>query len=168
MFQSRGVTLMSLTIYVVLLLITVAILATITSNFQGNIRNANKKGIEIAEINKFNMYFLQEVKRQGNDIKQPFNNFSSQITFTSGNIYRYDSNSQTIYLENEADRNKSIKIANNIEKCEFVQALENGKTIISVTITAINTESVSYEYVLNNQENSFTYEDEETYVYNYI
>mgnify|MGYP003290963836 CR=1 FL=1 len=37
-------------------------------NFQNGIKDDSSKGTEIAEINKFNMYFLQEVKKQGADI----------------------------------------------------------------------------------------------------
>ena len=63
MKSQKGITLTSLAIYIVLIFIVLGILATITANMQKGINDSNKSGAEIAEINKFNMYFLQEVKR---------------------------------------------------------------------------------------------------------
>lgn len=158
MKSEKGVTLMSLATYIVLMLIVIAILTTVSMNFQSNLKQINEEGTEVSEISKFNMYFLQEVKKQGNNINSISNN---EISFTTGNKYVYKANK--IYLENGA-QGTSIIIASDIIKCEFNNKIENGKDIVIVTIQANNTNETINEYVLNNEAIYFGYEDEETYI----
>lgn len=160
MKSEKGITLMSLATYIVLMLIVIAVLATVRMNFQSNIKEINKEGTEVSEISKFNMYFLQEVKKQGNKVNLVSNN---EIVFTTGNKYVYKDN--RIYLQNITDES-SITIANDIIKCEFSKKIENGKDIVTVTIQAKNTNENINEYVLNNEEDYLYYEDEEAYTYN--
>lgn len=162
MKSEKGVTLMSLATYIVLMLIVIAILATVRTSFQSNIKEINKEGTEFSEISKFNMYFLQEVKKQGNRIDS-ISNSNTEITFSNGNTYTYKNNE--IYLQNATD-GTSITIASNINKCEFNKKIENGKNIVTVTIRANKTEEITNEYVLNEEENYSNYEDEDTYIYN--
>ncbi len=154
MKSQRGVTLTSLVIYIVVVLIVLGILATIRTNFQSNLKQINKEGTSNSEIDKFNIYFLKEVKKQGNDIEKIDN---TEITFITGNKYSFRDN--IIYL------NGNIKIAENIDKCVFRSELQNGKTVITVEIKASNSEEKIIEYVLSNQTNSNSYEDETKYVY---
>lgn len=160
MKSEKGVTLMSLATYIVLMLIIIAILTTVSMNFQSNVKQINEQGTEISEISKFNMYFLQEVKKQGNNISSISN---SEISFISGNQYIYKDNK--IYLEN-ITQGTSITIATSIIKCEFNKKIENGKDIVIVTIQAKNTNEITNEYVINNEQDYANYEDEETYIYN--
>lgn len=154
MNSQKGVTLTSLAIYIVLVLIVLGVLATITTNFQIGIKGVNDEGTKNAEIDKFNLYFLKEVKKSGNSISDIT---SSEIGFKTNNIYSYKDNA--IYL------NDNIKIAEDITKCEFSQSLVDGKTIITVTIKAKNSEERNIEYVLSDSENAYTYEDEGTYTH---
>lgn len=153
MNSQKGVTLTSLAIYIILVLIIVGILATVTANFQSNIKSMNQEGINNSEVDKFNTYFLKEVKKQGNSISKVTD---SEIVFTTNNKYTFREGS--IYL------NDNIKIAENIEKCVFSSNLQNGKTVITVTIKAINAQEKAIEYVLSNQNVSATYEDENSYI----
>lgn len=162
MKSQKGVTLTSLTIYIVIIFIVLAILATVTSNFQSGIKEINQKGTEASEINKFNVYFLQEVKKQGNDIIGINEN---SITFSTKNKYEYDSNKGIINLIEE---NKTIKIAEDIESCEFRKNIENGKTIVTVEIKPKNSDETStIEYVLNSEKSDYKYEDEQEYTHNF-
>ena len=72
MKSEKGVTLMSLATYIVLMLIVIAILTTVSMNFQSNLKQINEQGTEVSEISKFNMYFLQEVKKQEPTLKDCF------------------------------------------------------------------------------------------------
>ncbi len=154
MKSQKGITLTSLVIYIVLLFVIVGMLATVTASFRSNIKEINKEGTKNTEIDKFNIYFLKEVKKQGNEIDKISDN---EILFTMGNKYTFkDDNS--IYL------NDNIKIAENIEKCSFSNNLVNGKTVVVVTIKAKNSEEKEIEYVLNNESYSSPYEDENSYV----
>lgn len=154
MKSQRGITLTSLAIYIVLIFVVLAILATVTLNFQSGVKEITKEGTEIAEINKFNMYFLQEVKKQGNEIDKITND---EILFATGNKYtfKYDNN---IYL------NDSIKIAENIEKCIFSNNLENGRNIIKVTIKVKGLDEQVIDYVLNSDKFSENYNDQTEYI----
>lgn len=162
MKSEKGITLMSLAIYIIVVLIVMSILMTVRSSFQSNVKEISKEGTESSEISKFNIYFLQEVKKQGNSIKS-ISESNDEISFTTGNKYIYKENK--IYLENEIDKT-SIIIANDISKCEFNKKIENGKNIVSVTIQAKNTDEIISEYVLSNEEFYTQYDNEESYVYN--
>lgn len=163
MKSEKGVTLASLAIYIVLIFIVLAILATVTSNFQSSIKEINQEGTEIAEINKFNMYFLQEVKKQGNKITSISD---TEITFSTGKTYSFLNYAICLIEKNSDGTDKTIKLAEDIENCKFSKSSVDGKTVVTVTIKAKNTDAMTQEYVLNNEEITSTYEDEEAYVYN--
>ncbi len=158
MKSQKGVTLTSLGIYIVLVLIIVGILAVITANFQSNIKEIYAEGTNNAEIDKFNVYFLKEVKKQGNEIDTISDN---EILFTTGNKYTFNNDNKWIYL------NDNIKIAENIESCIFSNNLEDGKKVITVTIKAIDAEEKTIEYVLGNEVIGNNYNNESDYT-NYI
>ena len=157
MKSERAVTLMSLAIYIILIMITITILTTVISNFQNNIKNINEEGTEISEINKFNIYFLQEAKKQGNHIESISD---SEVIFSSGNKYIF--RDRGIYLENA--EGTSINIANNIASCKFSTKIETGKTVIIVKIRPNNTNEKTNEYVLSNEQIASNYEDESNYI----
>lgn len=153
MKSEKGITLTSLVLYIMLVLIVLGILAVITASFQSNLKEVNKEGTKNSEVDSFNMCFLQEVKKQGNKISTISEN---EILFTTGNKFSFRGN--MIYL------NDNIKIAENIENCAFSDSLENGKTIITVTIKARDAEERSIEYVLNSDEILSNYDDENNYI----
>lgn len=153
MKSQKGITLASLAIYIVLIFIVLGILATVTSNFQNGVKEITEEGTEIAEINKFNMFFLQEVKKQGNEIDKVSNN---EILFTTGNKYTFKSDNN-IYL------NDGIKVAESIENCAFSSKLENGKTVVMVTIKVEKMEEQVIEYILSDDKFKDIYEDETDY-----
>lgn len=68
MKSQKGITLTSLVLYIMLVLIVLGILSVITASFQNNLKEVNKEGTKNSEVDSFNMYFLQEVKKQGNKI----------------------------------------------------------------------------------------------------
>lgn len=156
MKSEKGITLTSLVLYIMLVLIVLGILSVITASFQSNLKEVNKEGTKNSEVDSFNMYFLQEVKKQGNKINTISGN---EILFTTGNKFSFREN--MIYL------NDNIKIAENIENCAFSDSLENGKTVITVTIKARDAEERSIEYVLSNGEYASSYENESDYTENY-
>lgn len=166
MKSQKGITLTSLAAYVVLIFVVLAILATVTADFQGTIKEANQESAYVAEVNKFNSYFLQEVKKQGNEIEEIS---EDTITFSSKAKYVFNSDSKIINLielDDKGNANKTIKIAEYIENCLFNKKLENGKTIIVVKIKAKNSDEITREYVLNTEKFTSKYEDEDKYIYN--
>lgn len=156
MKSEKGITLTSLAIYIMVVIIVVGILATITVSLRSNIKDINKEGTSDIEIDKFNMYFLQDVKKQGNQIATISD---SEIVFTLGNKYNFKDDN-AIYL------NDNIKIAEDIEKCSFANKLENGKQIIYVTIKTQNGNERTIEYTLNDDTNNLAYNEETNYIHN--
>ena len=149
MKSQKGITLTSLTIYILLVLVIVGIIATITASFRDNINDMNSEGVNHSEIDKFSVYFLREVKRQENSV---ITVSDTEIVFNTGNKYTFKENS--IYL------NDNIQIAENIEKCAFMKRIENNKEIIQVKIKPINSEEREIEYVINSENISSTYNQE--------
>ena len=123
MKSDKGVTIASLTIYVIAMLAVVGIIATITSFFYTNVTNLEDSSANVSEITKFNMYFLQEVKNNNNQIIELKEN---SITFATGNVFTFQDNS--IYLNN-------IRICENIKNFALSIEEANNKQIINVLIT---------------------------------
>ena len=157
MKSEKGITIVSLAIYIALIFIVLGILATITANIRNSVDETNKDGEKLAEVNKFNMYFIKEVKDEQNDVEQINTN---SITFTNGKTFRFDNVSQSIKL---IDGTSQIEIAVNIENCTFSKKLDNGKDIITVIIKPKNVNQIKNEYVLNTEKMSTTYVDEKDY-----
>lgn len=130
--NERGITLATLAIYIISLLFALAVLALVTTYFRSNLNDMKEGAIDTAEYDKFNSYFLEEVKRTNNEIKDPeYETPVDRVSFTSGNRYLYETNDSAVYLVNEQE---AIKIAEKVESCFFNVTRENEKTVITVTI----------------------------------
>ena len=137
MKNQKGITLVSLVIYVIVMLIVIGVMSSIINNFYKNTDAIQGNVEEVVKFNKFNNYFLKEVKTKNNQVD---NVSDSYILFTSGNSFSISDN--VIYY-------------NNIEICDEVQSMEitlgeNGdgvdKTIVNVSITFSNfSKSISYK-----------------------
>ena len=133
MQTEKGVTLISVTIYIIVMLIIVAVISVLTSYFYTNIdiNSANENLNQ--QYTKFNSYFIQEVNKKGNELLEigetensSGNGIQKYIIFSSGNQYTYIPENQSVY------RNRA-KIAKGIKQCEFKLDVENYKNVIKVT-----------------------------------
>ncbi len=149
MQTEKGITLISITIYIIVMLIMVSIITVLTSYFYKNvdIRSINEDLNQ--QYTKFNSYFIKEVNKKGNKIvdihslskskseKESLENTSNQqnyIVFSSGNQYTYIPENEGIYMN-------KVKIAQNITGCTFTANKEaNGKTTVTVIIQGNNFE----------------------------
>ena len=149
MQTEKGITLISITIYIIVMLIMVSIITVLTSYFYKNvdIRSINEDFNQ--QYTKFNSYFIKEVNKKGNKIvdihslskskseKESLENTSNQqnyIVFSSGNQYTYIPENEGIYMN-------KVKIAQNITGCTFTANKEaNGKTTVTVIIQGNNFE----------------------------
>ncbi len=123
MKSNRGVTTTSLIIYVIAMTIVIGIIATINSFFYSNVMNLEDGSSNIAELTKFNMYFLEDTKKSNNDIVKLSNN---SITFSSGNTFTFQDNA--IYLNN-------IRICEDVQNLQFSVNENSDKNIINVLVT---------------------------------
>ena len=145
MKNERGITLVSLVTYIVVMIIVLLIMNSIITTFYSNTESTKASVEEIIEFNKFNMYFLKEIKVRGNNVDQiSQDDQNPYILFASGNSFK--SNSNKIYYNN-------IEICNNVKSIKFecekeTDDDENLKfdNIIKVTLNFENfSKSMSYK-----------------------
>ena len=105
MKNEKGVTLAALVIYVMIFSITIALLASLSSYIYGNLDKINSEQLSSEEFNKFNTYFVEDVK--SNESAQVTESGNITIKFGSTSTYTYVKNENAIYKNKE-------KIARNI------------------------------------------------------
>lgn len=132
MKNEKGITLMSLTIYIIVMLIVVAIVSTISLFFYNNVLNVDDNSQNLAEFNKFNAYFLDDAKKAGNSVVSAMGESSNQIKFSDGAIYKYVEADKAIYKG-------TSKVCDNVAECAFKTELIDGKEVITVDISIGNT-----------------------------
>ena len=144
MKNQKGITLISLIIYIILLTVIVSMLATISSFFFSNTKIITDTSKYTSEFNKFNMYFIEDVKNN-KDIKSISD---TEIIFDDGTVYTFKKEPDYgIY------RNK-VKICNNIAYLRFTQETKMvddvTKKIINVKIIVNGTQlfETDNQYVL--------------------
>ena len=97
----------------------------------------------VSEFNKFNMYFLEDIKNN----KNTYAVSSNQIIFEDGTVYTYKQNP-----DNGIYRNK-VKICNNIVYCNF----QNKEQIVNnLTKKIINVRIIINGSKLFETENDYT------------
>ena len=137
MKSERGVTVISVTVYIITMLLAVTIIGILTGFFYKNIDVSSNADDINKQYTKFNAYFTEEVNIVGNTIvemqvkDEGTENELAFIVFSSGNQYTFIKQNKGIYIGN-------TKIATNIEECKFKKQENNGKTTITVRITADN------------------------------
>lgn len=137
MKNQKGITLVSLILYVVVMTIVIAVMSSIISSFYKNTDTMQGNVGEIVEFSKFNNYFLKEVKTKNNKVDRID---TSYILFSSGNSFSISNNA--IYYN-------SIKICNNVQSMEIKSGKDgNGEdeSIINVTLNFENfNKSINYK-----------------------
>lgn len=133
MKSERGVTLVSLIIYIMVMIIVIAIMSQIISRFYSNTQELNSDTESVLEFNKFNSYFLKEIKQRDNELDSIINN---SILFTSGNTFSKQGNH--IYYNN-------IPICSNVKSFIAIED-EHDNTIINISIEFENfSKSINYK-----------------------
>lgn len=122
MKSQKGITLMSLVVYVIVMTIAIAVMGSIISKFYSNTDSMQADTKEVIEFNKFNTYFLKEIKKANNKVDKLD---AKYILFTSGDSFSYSNNS--IYYNN-------IAICKNVKDITFSFLEEEKKDIINVNI----------------------------------
>lgn len=137
MKNEKGVTLISLTVYVIVMAIVVGVLAIITTFFYKN--TIDIKDIDpITEYTTFNSFISDEVNHSSIEVLECKNNY---IVFNDGVQYTFIEANKGIY------RNK-VKICSGIEKCSFEVGVENGNTVVRVEFKAEGQSKKNMSYTL--------------------
>lgn len=125
MKSEKGITLISLSIYIMTISIAIGILSIISQYFYSNVSYISEMGKYASEYNKFNMYFVKDIKNN-TDVYSISDN---KIVFDDGNMYTYSNGA--IY------RNK-IKICSNIKECIFKKIEETDDNNFTKKIINVN------------------------------
>lgn len=140
MRSNKGVTLTSITIYIVALSIVVAIITRISVYFYRNLESVSTNTTASAEYTKFNSYFTDEINIEENEVAECSTDGSGMpyiIFFKSQNQYSYKNNA--VY------RNK-VKIISNVDTCQI--SYDINTKIITVNLTILGkTYNTSYTVV---------------------
>lgn len=130
MKNQKGITLMALTIYVIIFMLVIGIVSTITSYFYNNVMGFDETTKSYSEINKFNMYFLQDLKANAvisNFIKEGEEN----IGITLYNPKNYET---SVYkFEKNAIYRNGVLICKNIKDVNF-EIKDETQNMLNVTI----------------------------------
>lgn len=152
MKSEKGITLLSLVLYVVAVTIIVGTVATITSFFYSNTENINEASKAIGEYNKFNLEMLREVKEEGNRVVSITEN-GTRIAFSSGNTYTL--------LDGGLYKNK-IKICTGVINCSFRKDMQEEKEIVTA-IFEMKDFAKTVQYVIDNSKIGTSTNIEESY-----
>lgn len=119
MKSEKGVTLISVTIYVIVMTLLVAIISVITNYFYKNVELNSKQEEINNQYTKFISYFTEEVNKENNKILEINTEYSdsgnkiSYIIFSSGNQYTFMQENESIYVG-------KVKIASSVKDCDFI------------------------------------------------
>lgn len=130
MKSQKGITLISVTIYIIVMTIVVSIMAVISTYFYKNINSLDNID-SLEQYTKFNTYFTDEVNHKNIKVLDfaAEENGNSYIVFDNGVQYSFIKANKGIY------RNK-VKICENIDNCTFEEIIQNGKNVIVVEFKA--------------------------------
>ena len=94
MKKEKGITLISLIIYITAMCIIISILSIMSNFFFSNTKNIKENTKYISEYNKFNMYFIEDVKNN----KNTYQVTNNEIIFEDGTVYTYKANTDKEYI----------------------------------------------------------------------
>ena len=124
MNNEKGITLVSLAIYIAVMIIVLSVMSSIISTFYGNTGGITEKVEELIKFNKFNISFLKEVKAYNNTVEKIETvNGGNYILFNSGNTFLYKNNK--IYYNN-------IELVDGVKNAKFIETED--EDIITVTL----------------------------------
>ncbi|MCI8760393.1 MAG: hypothetical protein HFJ34_04660 [Clostridia bacterium] len=140
MKRQNGVTLISLTIYVIVMTIVVAVISMISSYFYTNTSSLLGNMNTLTQYTKFNSFFAEEINKENIKVLECKSNY---IVFDNGVQYTYIEQNNGIYKD-------KVKITSNVEHCEFAYQIQNGKDVVTVKLTMDGSTPKNIDFTLNN------------------
>lgn len=133
MKSEKGITLISLTIYVIAMTIVVGVVAIISTFFYSNMMDSSQDIDPITEYTKFNSFFSDEVNHSNIKVLECSTTTDGQnyIVFDNGIQY-------TFIPENKGIYRNQVKIASGVDNCTFTRNIKNGKDVVEVIFEAGN------------------------------
>ena len=135
MRSQKGITMMSLIIYVSSFLVVTGIVAGITAFFYGNSSLMTQELYSAADYNKLNLYFVKESEQKGNRIKEisptTENAIVKSVTFSNGDKFTFDSANNLLYYN-------SICLCEDIQSFKVKEDYTSGKEVVEVMVGFTN------------------------------
>lgn len=136
----KGITLISLTVYIIVMVIVVAIISVISTYFYTNVNSISNTINPMTEYTKFNSFFSDEVNHSNIKVLEWKEDY---IVFDNGVQYTFVGENKGIYRD-------KVKIANDVESCTFEYKIKNGKNVVVVSLQIGTAKEKSIEYALKN------------------
>lgn len=138
MKSEKGITILSLTVYVVVMTVVIAVTARVSTFLFKNMDQTEKVDA-LTQYTTFSSYFTEEVNTPNIKILECEENY---VAFDNGVQYSYNAENKGIYRG-------QVKICSDIEKCTFEQGVnKNGYATIKVTVKALNDEVENREPIV--------------------
>lgn len=149
MKNERGITIISLIIYVILMTFVVAGVTAVTTSFQNNIKEVDKDAKSAVSFAKFNMYFLNDIKSKNVHI---VSSSRDRIELTLENKNGDIENVKYSVQNNALYRNK-VKICDGIKSVTILASESNGMSYETVIVRLrINDYDKTTTYTLEPQQ----------------
>lgn len=160
MKNQKGVTLISLTIYIIALTVVIAILSVVSTYFYKNVNDTQNDITPLTEFTNFNTYFSEDVNTtsvtylttgENEETGDEYYTYVALVNEDNLKVikYIYVKKDKTIYRDTE---DAKIPVARNVTDCKFEEGeqADNNKTKFNITIKIGNSDSKNYNYSLNN------------------
>ena len=140
MKNEKAITLVSLIIYILVMLLVIGIIGSVSAMFYNNTNNFDDETKDIIEYDKFNSYFVKEIKTANNSIDQ-ISDDGTYIIFTTGNSFLFKDN-KIFYID--------LEITKNVKNVNFKYYTDSNNkqdnTIVTVTVNFENyTKKMNYK-----------------------
>lgn len=140
MKNEKAITLVSLVIYILVMLLVIGIIGSVSAMFYNNTNNLDDETKDIIEYDKFNSYFVKEIKTANNSIDQ-ISDDGTYIIFTTGNSFLFKDNK---IFYNDLEITKNVKNVNFKYYTDSNNKQDN--TIVTVTVNFENyTKKMNYK-----------------------
>lgn len=138
-YSNKGITMMSLIIYITSFLVVVGVVAGITSFFYGNASLMTQELYSSSDYNKLNLYLVKESEQVGNRVSS-LNSENGILSFTNGDKFTYDKTNKLLYYN-------SICLCEDIQNFSTNTEYTDGKEVINVNVEFTN-RSYSCKYTM--------------------
>lgn len=129
MRSQRGVTLISLIIYVIIMTFVIAMISRISSSFYSNMKEFDGESESAVAYSKFNMYFLNDIKREGVNVEEVFDSYI---------ILSYTKDEEIVKIEysvqNKSLYRNKVKICDDVENVKITSNEEKNTVTINLKI----------------------------------
>jgi hypothetical protein len=135
--SQKGITMMSLIIYIASFLVIAGIIGGITAFFYSNTALMDAEVYSAAEYNKLNMYLVKESEEVGNRFSFPKQEQDSSATdmvyfeFSNGDRFTLDKTSKLLYYN-------SICLCEDVQSIEISRDYTSGKEVLTVKVAFTN------------------------------